>query len=491
MSSPEHSIQFILDDQVVSLDFKDGGSIRPDTNLLQYLRSIGHLSVKEGCGEGDCGACTVVIAEIKNEELSYKAINSCLVFLPMIHGCQVITTENLSFRKDGELHLHPVQQALVDHHGSQCGYCTPGIVMSLFALWKDHPKISLSNAKERLAGNLCRCTGYQSIIEAIMDQSMKSRHDHFSDEVEKIKKTLLPIQRNSNDIVIKASDITYMKPNSLKGALRFRADHPQASIINGATDIAVAVNKRKQLIKAYLDISSLDELRYIVDNKDGLRIGSCISMEEMSDGIKKHFSALYDIIKVFGSHQIRNLASPGGNIASASPIGDLLPVLMAYECKLELQKQEQKRSIQLEEFITGYHETILEKDELITALHLPYPDREKIIRSYKVSKRKDVDISTVSAGFSLKLDKDSKVGDIKLFFGGMAATTVRALEAEKFLTGKEWTEENAAKASDMIRTGFKPISDARSTADSRRIMAGNLLIRFWVDTIKTIDDKRQ
>ncbi len=487
MSHVEHKIQFILDDQLVRLDFKDGSLIRPDTSLLLYLRSIGHSSVKEGCGEGDCGACTVVIAEMKNDELSYKAINSCLVFLPMIHGCQVITTENLSYRQNGELHLHPVQQALVDHHGSQCGYCTPGIVMSLFALWKDQSRITLSMAKERLAGNLCRCTGYQPIIDAIMDQSMKSRHDHFTESAKKIKKSLIGILENSPDIEIHTAEITYFKPGSLNAALKLRKSNPEAVMISGATDIGVAVNKRKHRINRYLDLTSLDELKFIQKKENHLRLGSCISLEDMAEAIEHDFPAIHDMIQIFGSHQIRNLASPGGNIASASPIGDLPPVLMAYDCELQLQNHEKKRSISLEEFITGYHSTLLGKDELISALHLPYPDPENIIRSYKVSKRKDVDISTVSAAFSLILNKEHKIEKVKLFYGGMAATTIRAGKAEDFLKGKEWTEEMAIEASKIIRSEFKPISDARSAANSRRIMAGNLLIRFWEDTVKTKD----
>jgi len=485
MSKPENSIRFILDDRIVSLDFKDGGDIRPDTSLLNYLRITGHKSVKEGCGEGDCGACTVVIAKLKDARLTYQAINSCLVFLPMIHGCQVITTENLSYMQDGKLQLHPVQQALVDHHGSQCGYCTPGIVMSLFALWKNHSDITPSLVKATLAGNLCRCTGYQPILNAIIDQSGKGRHDHINDSAEKIANDLDAIHKESGDILINTKDILYLKPASLKNALILRQKHPDAILINGATDIAVAVNKHKQHINAYLDISSLNELKSIRNNESHLSLGSCISIEDMGEAIKDDFPALFEMISVFGSHQVRNLATAGGNIASASPIGDMIPVLMAYECEVELQNRERKRTLPLEQFISGYHSTQMRKDELITALALPYAGKNVIIRSYKVSKRKDVDISTVSAAFFLSMDKDCMLNNVKLFFGGMAATTVRAGEAEKYLKGKKWTEEIAVQASRIIRDEFKPISDARSSDESRKIIASNLLIRFWEDTAKT------
>ncbi len=482
MKQTENSIRFILDDNIVLLDMMEDKAIRPDTSLLNYLRHIGHASVKEGCGEGDCGACTVVIAGIMNGALHYKAINSCLVLLPMIHGYQVITTENLSYYEKGKLQLHPVQQAIVDHHGSQCGYCTPGIVMSLFALWKEHTTITLSQAKERLAGNLCRCTGYQAILEAILDQSKKERHDHFTDSADKIMSKLASIRESSGDMILQSSGLKYYKPMSLKSALQLRSEHPESTIISGATDMAVAVNKRKLKLSSVLDISSVEELKFIQEENRRICISSGISIEDMGEAIKGEFPALHEMISLFGSHQIRNLATPAGNIGSASPIGDLLPVLMAYGCEVVMQNLQGKRIMPLEEFITGYHETRLKSDELITDICLPMPGRGQMIRSYKISKRKDVDISSVSAAFSLVLKKDSSIEKIRLYYGGMAASIVRAKEAEQFLSGKKWTEENAIQAAELIRSEFEPISDARSGAKGRKIMAGNLLIRFWEDT---------
>ncbi len=483
MTRTGHHIQFILDGRLMSPNMQGDGPIKADTSLLNYLRHIGHSSVKEGCGEGDCGACTVVIAELSDGVLHYKAINSCLVLLPMVHACQVITAESLSSEKEGKIHLHPVQQAMVDHHGSQCGYCTPGIVMSLFALWKDHPAVTTEILKHRLAGNLCRCTGYQPIIEAFMALNDIPRKDHFTDSTDKIINGLNAIKEKSSDIIIQSAGIEYYKPGSLKAALQLRSEHPDATIIGGATDVSVAVNKRKQNLKRVLDISALEELKIIEKDETLICLGSGISMEELGKAIKDEFTALHDIIMLFGSHQIRNLATPAGNIASASPIGDLLPVLMAYGCEVVLQNIEGKRTMPLEDFVSGYHETKLEKDELISAICLPLTRTDKLIRSYKISKRKDVDISSVSAAFSLYLKEDSVIDEIKLFYGGMAATVVKATEAEDFLKGKEWTEENALKASGIIRSELKPISDARSGAEGRSIMAANLLIRFWEDSI--------
>ena len=291
----------------MSPDMQGDGPVRADTSLLNYLRHIGHSSVKEGCGEGDCGACTVVIAELRDGVLHYKAINSCLVLLPMVHACQVITAESLSIKKEGKLYLHPVQQAMVDHHGSQCGYCTPGIVMSLFALWKEHTSVTTEMLKHRLAGNLCRCTGYQPIIEAFMALNGLPRKDHFADSSAKIIKGLRTIKEKSGDIMIQSAGMEYYKPGNLKASLQLRSEHPDATIIGGATDVAVAVNKRKHKLKKVLDISSLEELKSINRDDSNICLGSGISIEELGEAIKDEFTALHDIIMLFGSHQIRNL----------------------------------------------------------------------------------------------------------------------------------------------------------------------------------------
>jgi xanthine dehydrogenase small subunit len=482
MSTKQHSISFLLGDDLVKIDFGKDDSVRPDMSLLHYLRHLRFTGVKEGCGEGDCGACTVVIASVKDSKLEYKAINSCLLLLPMVHGCQVITVEHLSHKKDGLLQLHPVQQALVEKHGSQCGYCTPGIVMSLFSLWKSGLRPSEDIIKNRLSGNLCRCTGYQPIIEAYMSIRHPGGEDHFSKSAVETIMMLKNISKESGDIEILKGDVHYFKPNNLESALLLRKKHPDALIIGGATDLAVAMNKHKLSIKKCIDLSGVDELSSVSMEDDMLKLGSGISVEELGKACISFFPAMQEMTHLFGSHQIRNLATVGGNIGSASPIGDLPPVLMAAGCSIELSSTTSKRRMLLEDFISGYHSTELKDDELITAILVP-PGNGSIIKSYKVSKRKDVDISTVSAGFNINLDKNNTVQEIHLFYGGMAATTLRAAKAEEFLRGKEWTEETVQAAAMIIREEFEPISDARSGADARRIMAGNLLIRFWEETI--------
>jgi xanthine dehydrogenase small subunit len=482
MSIRKNIIRFILDGKIVEVVFSKESGISPDISLLRYLRKAGYKSVKEGCGEGDCGACTVVIAEACDGKPVYKAINSCLVLLPMIHGCQVITADSLPENKDGQFVLHPVQKALVDHHGSQCGYCTPGMVMSMFALWKSVQYPTESIIKRRLAGNLCRCTGYQPIIDASKQFPVAAhRQDQFSDQAKETVRSLELIKKEIPSLDIKASGIRYFRPATMKEALQIRRNFPAAVVINGATDVAVQLNKHKIKISSYLDLSGLIELKYTRLQDDSIEFGSCIPIEEMGVALKSKFPALHEMINVFGSHQIRNLATPGGNIGSASPIGDLLPVMIAASASIELQNESKKRIMLLEEFITGYHETRMKPDELITKIIIPLPTDATLIRSYKISKRKDVDISTVSAGFCFELDQKDKIQSVKLVFGGMAAMPVRASAAEKYLLHKSLTRKSIREAAEIVYAEFNPISDARASAESRRLLARNLLISLGED----------
>ena len=482
MSQNDDIIRFLLDGELKQLRFSRDEDLRPDTSLLNYLRSIGHTGVKEGCGEGDCGACTVVIARLKGSRLQYQAINSCLLFLPMIHGCQVITVHNLKTVAKADTIYHPVQQALVEHHGSQCGYCTPGIVMSMFALWKNHTHFNQEMIKEGLSGNLCRCTGYQPIVDAMMSLSGTTRDDHFSGSEGNTVKILRELGEQQVPISINTGEVTYFKPVSLENALVLKKTHPEALLVSGATDLAVAVNKGKKEIKSCLDISGIEELKHIRKEKSSIVFGPCTSIEDLGKDAEKELPALHEMITLFGSPQIRNMASPGGNIASASPIGDLLPVLMAYDCELEIRNKDAQRKILLEDFILGYHQTDLDNTEMITSIRVPLPGKDVVIKSYKISKRKDVDISTVSSAFRICTDREGMITEVRLYYGGMAAKTVRAEKAEAFLLGKPWTKDTVIRASGMIGSEFTPISDARSSAEGRTIMSENLLVKFWEDT---------
>ena len=473
------SISFILDGKIRSINFGRKSSYAPTTTLLNYLRSLpDHRGTKEGCAEGDCGACTVVVAEkSKQGRFIYRAIDSCLVFLPMIHGKQVITIENLK-AADGQ--LHPVQQAVVDTNGSQCGFCTPGIVMSLFALYKNSTSPNRTDIEESLQGNLCRCTGYEPLIEAAGIACTGNSKDQFSANEKKISQLLKKIPERS--IHLNSNSQNYFRPSMLREALRLRKKYPKADLINGATDIALRVTKNYERLSTIIDLSSIVDLCGIEERKKYYLIRAGTRLSELKSYTKKKLPAFFDLLSVFGSTQIRNLATIGGNIGTASPIGDITPLLIAYEAEIILRSNRNKRTLAVDDFIKGYRKTACRKDELIVAVKIPRNSKNTKIKFYKFSKRKDLDISTVSAGFRLDLNSNNSVKKIKLAFGGMAAWTKRAKKTERFINGKKWDRRIVDRATTILASEFTPISDARSSAEGRLIAAKNLLIKFWVDT---------
>lgn len=475
------SLKFILDGKIKEIDFRRE-KINPSTTVLNYLRSLpDHKGVKEGCAEGDCGACTVVVAQPRNGKMEYKAIDSCLLFLPMIHGKQLITVENLAQNIKGEKVLHPVQQLMVETNGSQCGYCTPGIVMSLFALYKNHTNPSDEVIKDSLTGNLCRCTGYKPIIEAARKACVNNGLDRFTEKENEMISLLKKINQEQKTLTFISKKQTYHKPFSLSEALRLRNENPDAVIISGSTDVALRQTKKNELLPKIIDLSDVNELKGDREDENNFYFGAGLSMEELRKFSGEKLPALENILNVFGSLQIRNIATLGGNIGSASPIGDSLPLMFAYKAKLKLKSENTERIIPIEDFIKGYRQTDIRADELITEIIIPRSDKKQSIKSYKISKRKNLDISTVSAAFNLKLENNI-VSDIILAYGGMAAFTRRADKAENFLKGKKWTAESIEAAVKIIADEFSPISDARSEAKYRKIASKNLLMKFFAET---------
>jgi len=478
MSTQHDKIRFVLNDNVISVDFNANPELRPTTTVLNYLRSLpGHTGVKEGCAEGDCGACSVVIAENHDGNLSYKTIDSCLVFLPMIHGKQLITVENLA--DSGA--LHPVQQEMVNHNGSQCGYCTPGVVMSMFGLYKNHYNPEREVIEDAFTGNLCRCTGYQPIIKAAEHACSCVDTDKFKLHETKIIALLDEINRDKSTVEIYTPTQNYYKPLTLPDALALRRKYQGATIVSGASDIALRQTKKREFLSGILDISDVAELKYFIEEERVYKIGSGLNLEQLKAHSFEKLPALYKMLQIFGSLQIRNLATIGGNIGSASPIGDLLPLLIAYKAKVKLQSKDSERIIPVVEFIKGYRLTDISYDELITAIHIPKLPADTFVHSFKVSKRKDLDISTVSGGFSLQLE-NGHVKELILAFGGMADQPKRASETEHYLLWKPWTRATVEHARKILVHEFTPISDARSGAEYRKIVAGNLLLKFYTET---------
>ncbi|MFM1745387.1 MAG: hypothetical protein RLZZ630_1324 [Bacteroidota bacterium] len=472
-----NQLQFLFRGKLVSLDLENKG-IPPTTTVLRFLRESGLSNgTKEGCAEGDCGACTVVVAEPDAlGRLRYHAVDSCLMFLPMLHGKQLITVEDLEVQEQ----LHPVQQAMIDCNGTQCGYCTPGFIMSLFASSKNRQDSTDEELRDALTGNLCRCTGYKPILAAAGRCVADPPTDKF-DEEEKQTLELLEVIDQKSQLELALKNQKYFRPASLQKALSLLAQHAELIPMAGATDVALRVTKKRETLTGLLDLGGIKELQFINRQNNRIDIGAGVSLEKIRIDLRAELPALTNMLDVFGSRQIRTLATLGGNIGSASPIGDMLPVLMAYEADVVVQNLQVKRTIPLIEFITGYRTTQRNSDELITQVSIPLPSPHAIIRSYKVSKRRDLDISTLSGAFRISMSGGLITSAI-LAFGGMAAKTERAEEAEAYLLGKPWTRSIAEDASELVRKRFQPLSDARSGAEFRRIASGNLILKFWNDT---------
>ncbi len=471
------TITFMLNGQAVEIDFHRSPEYAPTTTLLNYLRSKADLQgTKEGCAEGDCGACTVMLIRSHPDgTYSFESCDSCLLFLPMLHGKAVITVENIGTPES----LHPVQKAMVDHDGSQCGYCTPGFVMSLYTLLQNHSDPSQAVIEDALTGNLCRCTGYRSIVDA----AKATRNDHpaiHQEEQLRIQEGLQAIPLHA--LAILGDKQKYFQPRKLDEALKLRSMYPQAVLVHGATDVALRVTKNSELLEEIIDLSALEEIQYLRHKNEGIRLGAGVSLERVKLECETKLPPLYNSLVVFGSLQIRNLATMGGNLASASPIGDMPPILMAYQAQVELASSSGSRILPLTEFITGYRQTALREDEIITGVNIPQPPEGVTVWWFKISKRKDLDISTVSAGFRLELTSDNKVNDLQLYYGGMAEKTKAAEKTQLYLLQKPWQREHIEQAMDLLTEDFTPISDARSGAEGRLLMARNLLLKFWTET---------
>jgi len=472
-------LRFVLDDRIVEIDFREV-DFPPSTTVLNYLRSLpGHKGTKEGCAEGDCGACTVVLGELNGGKIIYRAVDSCILFLPAIHGKQLITIENLAVRNKKDLKLHPVQQAMVENYGSQCGFCTPGIVMALFAIYKSDFAISRENVIRSLAGNLCRCTGYEPILKAALQSCSNRQPDHFDQSEPEVIRLLQEINSEKHGLRIRTGDQKYFLPHDLDDALQILSDYPLARIINGASDVAVRQNKTHEFLPEIIDVSQLKDIQTIRSDKEGYFVGAGVRIEDFLEFARQKMPVLLPMLKVFASWQIRNVATIGGNLGTASPIGDLIPLFIALKAEIELLSLIGSRWVNMEEFITGYRKNCLKPGEIIRNIFIPHPEPGVIFKTEKISTRRELDISTLSIAMKLKLTGDNAVEDIILAYGGMAERPKRAYSTEDYMRGKTINEGLINQAAAFLELDFTPITDARSGAEYRMLAAKNLLIKMF------------
>jgi xanthine dehydrogenase small subunit len=452
----------------------------PDLTVLRYLREQRRLTgSKEGCAEGDCGACTAVLVEAVNGALRYQAVNTCILFLPMLDGRELITVEALA-GPDG---LHPVQTAMVKQHGSQCGFCTPGFVMSLFTLYHQAaPAPPTRRALDvALAGNLCRCTGYAPIVRAA-EAALPGRADHFSTSD---PQRLARLEALSTDDLLELEDggRRYFAPTTLAALCALLKQYPEATLVAGATDVGLWVTKQLRQLDTVIYTGRVAQLRRLAVDEAAqqLLIGAAVTYTEAQPAMVAHYPEWDELLTRLGAVQVRNLGTIGGNIANGSPIGDTPPGLIALGARLVLAAAGGSREIPLEDYFIRYGEQDLRPGECVALVKLPLPRKGQQFRTYKLSKRIEQDISAVCAGFYLDLD-GSRIERARVCYGGMAETPRRAPACEAALNGATWDEATLAAAMAALRKDFEPISDMRASAAYRQRAAGNLLRRFYLET---------
>ena len=441
----------------------------PNETLLNFIRNkLKKTGTKEGCAEGGCGACTVVLGELKNDEINYRAINSCITFLPTLHGKQLIIIEDL-ISKHGS--LHPTQEVMVNNHGSQCGFCTPGFVMSLFSMFKKKSKFNDDEIKDCISGNLCRCTGYQPIIKAAKSLKNKNKIDHFDESKEHTISLLKKISIKS--ILIVKENKKYFAPTRILELKKIIKKNVNANFLSGGTDLSLSVTKEKKDINSIIYMNSISELNYIKNNAEYIEVGASTPLIDFESYIKKYYPDFTKILKRYGSPQIRNVGTVAGNIATASPIGDCLPLLLSLNSQVVLHSLKKTQTLFLDSFFIGYRKTKLKKGQFIHSIRIPLL-QNNIFKAYKVSKRFDDDISSVCAAFNLKIVKN-RIQSIRIAYGGMAAVPKRAIYCERILLNSLMTEQTIHKAKQALEKDFNPISDMRASRSYRMEIAKNLL----------------
>lgn len=440
----------------------------PQEPLLQLLRRSGLTAAKEGCGEGECGACLVAVQRHGDDgRPSYTPVNACLLPAGALAGERIITVEGLA--AGGE--LHPVQQAMVATGGSQCGYCTPGFVMTLFT---EYYRSDRNDLREALSGNLCRCTGYRPIVAAGEAMGQPAVDDPWL-----VSAASIPEQITTRAEEI--SDEPVFRPSSLAELFTLRQAYPGAVLLAGGTDIGVELSLRGRRFPALIALDRIPELQSITEGEGYIELGAGLSLTHLRERLGDRIPLLAQLFPLFASLPIRNRATLGGNLATASPIGDGAPTLLALDATLRLVSPAGERLLPLSQFFLGYRQTALAPDELIAGVRIPLV-APTLARFYKVAKRQEDDIATVSAAFAIDLAPDGTVASARLAFGGVAATPARATSVEAALRGRPWSEATINEAAKLLTTAFQPLTDHRGSAAYRRALLGSLLQKFWHET---------
>jgi len=477
----DSTIRFVLDGEIIEID-----DVNPTRTVLQFLREdLGRKGTKEGCAEGDCGACTVVVAAADGENLTLRAINSCIQFLPTIDGKELITVESLAPDSDD---LHPVQRALVEHHGSQCGFCTPGFVMSLFALYKTNANPSRQEIDDALAGNLCRCTGYRPIISAARSmygeasqQSdwLRQPFGRAQDPVDRIER--LESLARGDGLDLEHGGHRFFAPLDIATFADLYKQNPDATILAGGTDIGLWVTKQHREIETLIYTGRVRELGEIERTSTHIEVGSAVTLTDVMPVIVGQYPGLEELFRRFASPPIRNAGTLGGNIANGSPIGDSMAVLMVVGASLVLRRGSQQRELPLDAFYHDYQVNDMAPGEFLERIRIPLPDSGAIVGSQKWSKRFDQDISAVCTAYRLQLDGE-QVSEFRMACGGLAPVVKRATNCEQAINGQPWSLETVQRAAAALAQDFTPIGDMRASADIRMHVTRNLLLRFYYET---------
>ncbi|MDO9618057.1 MAG: xanthine dehydrogenase small subunit [Pseudomonas sp.] len=464
-------IQFLL-----NRELRTEHALDPNVTVLNYLREhLGKSGTKEGCASGDCGACTVVVGELDGERVRYRTLNSCLTFVSSLHGKQLITVEDL--KHQGQ--LHSVQQAMVDCHGSQCGFCTPGFVMSLFALQKNSNGFDKADTMEALAGNLCRCTGYRPIIDAAEQACCQKQPDQFdADEAQTVAQLKAIAPQDTAEL--NSGDKRCLLPLTVADLADIYAANPEARLLAGGTDLALEVTQFHRELPVMIYVGHIEAMKRVEVTAESIEIGAATALSDCYAALAQDYPDFGELLHRFASLQIRNQGTLGGNIGNASPIGDAPPLLIALGAQIVLRKGNTSRILPLEDYFLDYKVTARQEAEFIEKIIVPRHQANQAFRAYKVSKRLDDDISAVCAAFNLVVE-DGVVQSARIAFGGMAAIPKRAAACEAALQGSAWYPGVIERACAALAEDFTPLSDFRASKEYRLLTAQNLLRKFFLE----------